>query len=111
MARYSWRAELVAVDSPDELVDLARRFLDEWSQEEIRLLPAGAWPPHPQTLDDIVKSSLQVQFLAAHYLGSSGLFLLKELVLFFTQASIVALRLPDPQSAAAWTARPDADLA
>ncbi len=110
MARYSWRSDLATVDSPDALVDLAQRFLDDWSQEEIRVLPPGAWPAQPQTLDDIVKTSLQVQFLAARYLSSSGLFLVKELVLFFTQASIVALRLPDPRSAAAWSARPDSDL-
>ncbi len=107
MARYSWRSELAAVDTPEALIDLARRFLDEWTQEEVRVLPPGAWPAHPGTLDDIVKTSLQVQFLAARYLSSNGLFLVKELVLFFTHASIVALRRPDPQSAAAWSARPE----
>jgi hypothetical protein len=107
MARYSWRSELAGVETPQALIGLAQRFLDEWAQEEVRLLPPGAWPAHPQSLDDIVKASLQVQFLAARYLSSEGLFLLKELVLFFTQASIVALRLPDPGSAAAWLAKSD----
>lgn len=107
MARYSWRSELAQTQTPEALVDLAQRFLDEWTQEEVRLLPVGAWPARPESLDDIVRASLQVQFLAARYLSSSGLFVLKELVLFFTQAAIVALRLPDPGSAAAWKARPD----
>ena len=110
MARYSWRAELAAVDSPEALIALAHRFLEEWSQEEIRLLPPGAWPAFPQSLDDVVKSSLQVQFLAARHLDSAALFMLKELVLFFTQASIMALRLPDPISRAAWMPERDADL-
>jgi hypothetical protein len=107
MARYSWRAELAEIQSPDALIALTRRFLDEWSHEEIRLLPPGAWPAYPDSLDDIVKSSLQVQFLAARHLESGTLFMLKELVLFFTHASIVALRLPDPKSQAAWNVPDD----
>ena len=107
MARYSWRSGLGLVDSPEALVGLAQRFLDDWSQEEIRLLPPGAWPVHPRSLDDIVRASVHVQCLAARYLEAGEFFLLKELAAFLAQVSIAALRLPDPQSAPAWNAHPE----
>lgn len=96
MARYSWWAELDHLASSDQLLALARHFLDEWTPQEIAMLPPGAWPAHPHTVDELVATALQLERLQSAYAPAGVPRMVRELLVFFTQLSIRALQLQLP---------------
>ena len=94
MVRYSWRTQLKAAVTPEAVLDLISRFLDEWKREEIASLPGDAWPRAIDSKKQVLDFTLRLGQIHAGFRGDSAtLARVQELLLFFTHASVRVTQL------------------
>jgi hypothetical protein len=89
VVRYSWRTQLKAAATPEAVLDLISRFLDEWKREEVASLPGDAWPRAIASKKQVLDFTLRLGQIHAAFRGDSAtLARVQELLLFFTHASV-----------------------
>ena len=89
MIRRSWRTQLKAATTQQAVLTVVSQFLDEWSPNEVSMLPPEAWPRALASREDVVQHALRLGRIHAEVSGMSrGLPGVQELLLFFTHASV-----------------------
>jgi hypothetical protein len=94
VVRHSWRTQLKAAATPEAVLDLVSRFLDEWKRDEIASLPGDAWPRAVDSKKQVLDFTLRLGQIHAGFRGDPAtLARVQELLLFFTHASVRATQL------------------
>ena len=89
MIRRSWRTHLKGCTSPEAVLTVVSQYLEEWSRDEVALLPHGAWPGPLRSKSDVHAHALKLNTMHAGFDGdAAALAGLQELLLFFTHASV-----------------------
>jgi len=97
--RRSWRTQLKAATTQQAVLAVVSQFLDEWSPQEVAVLPADAWPSAPTSRNDVVQHALRLGRLHADLnTAARGLAGVQELLLFFTHASVRISQLATPMA-------------
>lgn len=100
MFRGGWRTQLKGATGEREVLAVVRGFMAEWPRQDVAALPAGAWPSRIASAADVISHSVVLAGLHARFEGAPGqLKLVQELVLFFTQAAVRAVRLREEAAA------------
>jgi hypothetical protein len=96
--RYGWRAQLELAHTEEAVVDLARQYLDEWSDDEVATIRGLPWPITLSRPGDLTRCIRVLSRCHARFRGDSqGLARLQELLLFFTCSSTRAVQLSRQQ--------------
>ena len=89
MIRRSWRTHLKGCTTPEAVLTVVSQFLDEWTPDEVAVLPRGAWPGPLRSKSDVHAHALKLNTMHAGFGGdAASLAGLQELLLFFTHASV-----------------------
>jgi hypothetical protein len=87
--RHRWRTHLKGAASEAEVLELVRKFLSEWTTEEVASLPHDAWPGNIRSRNDIMSWMFRIGDAHGKFKGDpAALIRLQELLLFLTHAAV-----------------------